>query len=78
MSGEPFPTMMPAILGVRLKGELPDWVSAKDVILEMLRRRGANSTFLKLLQIDRRLLSAPFSVHALLWWNRRHIIGKWL
>jgi aconitate hydratase len=40
MCGEPFPTMMPAILGVRLTGELPDWVSAKDVILEMLRRRG--------------------------------------
>ena len=31
MSGEPFPTTMPAILGVQLKGELPDWVSAKDV-----------------------------------------------
>jgi aconitate hydratase len=42
MSGEPFPTMMPAILGVRLRGELPDWVSAKDVILEMLRRRGVS------------------------------------
>jgi hypothetical protein len=26
-------------------------------------------------QIDRRLLSAPFSVHALLWWNRGHIVG---
>jgi predicted aconitate hydratase len=42
MSGEPFPTMMPAILGVQLRGELPDWVSAKDVILEMLRRRGVS------------------------------------
>ena len=28
------------IWGVRLTGELPDWVSAKDVILEMLRRHG--------------------------------------
>jgi aconitate hydratase len=26
------------VLGVRLTGRLPDWVSAKDVILEMLRR----------------------------------------
>jgi aconitate hydratase len=26
------------VLGVRLSGKLPDWVSAKDVILEMLRR----------------------------------------
>jgi aconitate hydratase len=42
MCGEPFPTMMPAIFGVRLKGELPHWVSAKDVILEMLRRHGVS------------------------------------
>ena len=40
ISGEPFPTAMPAVLGVRLTGALPPWVSAKDVILEMLRRRG--------------------------------------
>lgn len=40
MSGEPFPTAMPAVFGVRLTGELPAWVSAKDVILEMLRRHG--------------------------------------
>ena len=40
ISGEPFPTTMPAILGVKLTGKLPPWVSAKDVILEMLRRHG--------------------------------------
>jgi aconitate hydratase len=40
MSGEPFPTSMPAVFGVRLTGALPAWVSAKDVILEMLRRHG--------------------------------------
>jgi aconitate hydratase len=38
ISGEPFPTTMPAVFGVKLTGELPQWVSAKDVILEMLRR----------------------------------------
>ena len=38
MAGEPFHLTMPQIWGVRLVGELPDWVSAKDVILEMLRR----------------------------------------
>jgi aconitate hydratase len=38
MAGEPFRFPMPEILGVRLEGELPPWVSAKDVILEMLRR----------------------------------------
>ncbi|MGB8716113.1 MAG: aconitase family protein, partial [Rhodanobacteraceae bacterium] len=38
MAGEPFFTKMPEIWGVKLTGKLPDWVSAKDVILEMLRR----------------------------------------
>lgn len=38
MAGQPFYFKMPEIWGVELKGELPDWVSAKDVILEMLRR----------------------------------------
>jgi len=40
MAGEPFSIKMPEIWGVRLTGELPGWVSAKDVILEMLRRHG--------------------------------------
>ena len=38
MSGEPFFMRMPEVWGIRLAGELPPWVSAKDVILEMLRR----------------------------------------
>jgi len=42
MAGEPFYTKMPAIWGVELTGSLPDWVSAKDVILEMLRRHGVD------------------------------------
>ncbi|HET7266595.1 MAG TPA: aconitate hydratase [Oleiagrimonas sp.] len=42
MAGEPFYTRMPKIMGVKLTGELPDWVSAKDVILEMLRRHGVD------------------------------------
>jgi aconitate hydratase len=40
LSGEPAHVRMPAVLGVKLSGELPAWVSAKDVILEMLRRHG--------------------------------------
>jgi aconitate hydratase len=40
MAGEPFFFRMPQIWGVKLTGRLPDWVSAKDVILEMLRRHG--------------------------------------
>ncbi len=38
MAGKPYHIHMPRIWGVRLVGDLPDWVSAKDVILEMLRR----------------------------------------
>jgi aconitate hydratase len=30
------------VVGVRLEGELPPWVSAKDIILEMLRRHGVS------------------------------------
>ena len=38
IAGEPVYIKMPKVWGVKLTGELPDWVSAKDVILEMLRR----------------------------------------
>ncbi|MBI2367949.1 MAG: aconitate hydratase [Deltaproteobacteria bacterium] len=38
MAGQPFYVKMPEIWGIKLFGELPDWVSAKDIILEMLRR----------------------------------------
>jgi aconitate hydratase len=38
MAGEPLYITMPEIWGVKLTGELPPWVSAKDIILEMLRR----------------------------------------
>lgn len=40
IAGEPLYLRMPEIWGVRLTGELPPWVSAKDVVLEMLRRHG--------------------------------------
>jgi aconitate hydratase len=38
MAGEPFYLEMPSILGVELSGELSPFVSAKDVILEVLKR----------------------------------------
>jgi len=40
LAGEPAHLRMPAVFGIKLTGELPAWVSAKDVILEMLRRHG--------------------------------------
>lgn len=36
MAGEPFWLTYPEVTGIRLSGELPDFVSAKDVILEVL------------------------------------------
>ncbi len=38
MGGGPFFMECPKVVGVELKGSLQPWVSAKDVILEMLRR----------------------------------------
>lgn len=42
LAGEPFPLPRPQVWGIRLTGSLPEWVSAKDVILEMLRRHGVS------------------------------------
>src|ERR1043165_3849751 len=42
MAGEPFYFKMPEIWGIHLVGTLPDWVSAKDVILELLRRHNVD------------------------------------
>lgn len=38
IAGKPYFVKMPEVMGVKLTGKLPDWVSAKDIILEMLRR----------------------------------------
>lgn len=38
IAGEPFNLRMPKVVGVKLTGKLPDFVSAKDIILEMLRK----------------------------------------
>jgi aconitate hydratase len=40
IAGRPLSIRMPEIWGIELTGELPPWCSAKDVILEMLRRHG--------------------------------------
>src|SRR6056297_2830152 len=37
-TGHPAYIKMPQVMGVKLTGKLSNWVSAKDVILEMLRR----------------------------------------
>ena len=50
LAGEPLHVTMPEIWGVRLVGELGPWVSAKDVILEMLRRHGTDGAVGRLIE----------------------------
>lgn len=38
MAGHPFNLPCPKVMGIKLTGKLPNWVSGKDVILELLRR----------------------------------------
>ncbi|MFU8819870.1 MAG: aconitate hydratase, partial [Desulfurivibrio sp.] len=38
MAGKPFYLVMPKVYGIRLTGKLSPWVSARDVLLEVLRR----------------------------------------
>lgn len=49
LSGQPFSIPAPRVIGVELRGKLSPWVQAKDVVLELLRRRsvrgGVGSSF---------------------------------
>lgn len=49
-AGEPYYVKMPRVMGIRLVGKLPEWVSAKDVILELLRRHGVKGGVGKILE----------------------------
>ena len=50
MAGKLFYVTMPKIWGVKLSGSLTDWVSAKDIILEMLRRHDVNGGVGKIIE----------------------------
>ena len=50
MVGQPVHVKMPKVWGVKLTGELPDWVSAKDVVLEMLRRHDVDGAVGKVIE----------------------------
>ncbi|MGC8861468.1 MAG: aconitate hydratase [Armatimonadota bacterium] len=52
MAGEPFYLPMPGICLVRLTGKLQPWVSAKDVILELLRILTVKGGVGKILEYD--------------------------
>ncbi len=40
LAGRPYVVERPVVVGVELRGELGAWVQSKDVVLELLRRRG--------------------------------------
>jgi aconitate hydratase len=50
MAGRPFHLGCPKIWGIKLTGELQPWVSAKDVILEMLRRHTVKGAVGKIIE----------------------------
>ncbi|WP_415374047.1 aconitate hydratase [Patiriisocius sp. Uisw_017] len=50
IAGQPYFVKMPKIMGIKLTGKLPDWVSAKDIILEMLRRHDVTGGVGKILE----------------------------
>jgi aconitate hydratase len=50
MAGDSFRLKMPKIVNIHLTGKLPDFVSAKDVILEVLRRVGVKGGVNKVLE----------------------------
>ncbi len=62
LAGQPFYLIMPEIIGVRLTGRFPAWVSAKDVILELLRRltvKGGRGKILEFFGPALRSISVP-------------------
>ena len=52
MAGEPFYLNMPRVLKIELKGNLPPWSSAKDIILEILRRLTVSGGVGKILEFS--------------------------
>jgi len=50
MGGGPFYIKTPKIVGIKLTGKLNDYVSAKDIILEVLRRMGVKGGVGKILE----------------------------
>lgn len=50
IAGQPYFVKMPKVMGVKLTGKLPDWVSAKDVVLEMLKRHNVKGGVGKIIE----------------------------
>ncbi|HLR15799.1 MAG TPA: aconitate hydratase, partial [Bacillota bacterium] len=52
IAGKPIYITMPKVWRIHVTGHMPDWVSAKDVILEMLRRHGVKGAVGCVLEYD--------------------------
>jgi len=50
MAGQPYHFPCPRVFGVKLVGALPEWVSARDVIFELLRRHGVKGCVGKVIE----------------------------
>jgi aconitate hydratase len=50
MAGRPYYFPCPKVFGVKITNSLPDWVGAKDVILELLRRFGVKGCVGKIIE----------------------------
>jgi len=50
MAGQPYHFPCPKVFGVKLIGELSEWVSARDVIFELLRRHGVKGCLGKVIE----------------------------
>ncbi len=50
MAGQPYRFPCPKVFGVKLVGEMPEWVSARDVIFELLRRHGVKGCLGKIIE----------------------------
>jgi aconitate hydratase len=50
MAGHPFNLPCPKVMGIKLTGRLPEWVSGKDVVLELLRRHTVKGGIGKVLE----------------------------
>jgi aconitate hydratase len=48
LAGAPYPTRVPEVVGVWLRGTLPDWTSGADVALTLARRASAGGPLLRM------------------------------
>lgn len=48
LAGEPYPTRVPEVVGVWLRGSLPDWASGADIALALARRASARGPLLRM------------------------------